>query len=50
MYVMRLEGLKVIHGEGVKSVAGTIEIVLDKAEYQAGDEALALITFPEPVS
>ncbi|UCJ16900.1 alpha-2-macroglobulin family protein [Pseudomonas sp. MM211] len=39
-----------VSGEGVKSVAGTIEIVLDKAEYQAGDEALALITFPEPVS
>ena len=39
-----------VSGEGVKSVAGTIEIVLDKAEYLAGDEALALITFPEPVS
>ncbi|MES2820699.1 MAG: alpha-2-macroglobulin [Pseudomonadota bacterium] len=39
-----------VSGEGIKAVAGTIEIVLDKAEYQAGDEALALITFPEPVS
>lgn len=39
-----------VSGDGVKSVAGTIEIVLDKAEYKAGEEALALITFPEPVS
>lgn len=38
-----------VSGEGVKAVPGTVEIVLDKAEYQAGDEALALITFPEPV-
>ncbi len=38
-----------VSGEGVKAVAGTIEIVLDKPEYKAGDEALALITFPEPV-
>lgn len=37
-------------GEGVKAVPGTVEIVLDKPEYIAGDEALALITFPEPVS
>ncbi|WP_437881689.1 alpha-2-macroglobulin family protein [Pseudomonas sp. LRF_L74] len=39
-----------VSGDGVKAVAGTVEIVLDKAEYHAGDEALALITFPEPVS
>jgi len=38
-----------VSGEGVKAVAGTIEIVLDKPEYKAGEEALALITFPEPV-
>ncbi|GLK89131.1 alpha-2-macroglobulin family protein [Pseudomonas turukhanskensis] len=38
-----------VSGEGVKAVAGTIEIVLDKPDYKAGDEALALITFPEPV-
>lgn len=38
-----------VSGEGVKAVPGTVEIVLDKAEYQAGEEALALITFPEPV-
>ncbi|MCY1260279.1 MG2 domain protein [compost metagenome] len=38
-----------VSGEGVKAVAGTVEIVLDKAEYKTGDEALALITFPEPV-
>jgi uncharacterized protein YfaS (alpha-2-macroglobulin family) len=39
-----------VTGEGVKAVPGTVEIVLDKAEYHAGDEALALITFPEPVN
>ncbi len=39
-----------VTGEGVKAVPGTVEIVLDKPEYKAGDEALALITFPEPVS
>ncbi|WP_236032478.1 alpha-2-macroglobulin family protein [Pseudomonas schmalbachii] len=38
-----------VSGEGVKAVAGTVEIVLDKAEYRSGDEALALITFPEPI-
>ncbi|PAU64439.1 hypothetical protein BZL41_10020 [Pseudomonas sp. PIC25] len=38
-----------VSGEGVKAVAGTVEIVLDKAEYHSGDEAQALITFPEPV-
>jgi alpha-2-macroglobulin len=39
-----------VTGDGVKAVPGTVEIVLDKPEYRAGDEALALITFPEPVS
>ncbi len=39
-----------VTGDGVKAVPGTVEIVLDKAEYTAGDEALALVTFPEPVS
>lgn len=39
-----------VTGEGVKAVPGTVEIVLDKPEYKAGEEALALITFPEPVS
>ncbi|MHC8312595.1 alpha-2-macroglobulin family protein [Pseudomonas sp. GT1P32] len=39
-----------VTGDGVKAVPGTVEIVLDKPEYKAGDEALALITFPEPVS
>lgn len=39
-----------VTGDGVKAVPGTVEIVLDKPEYIAGDEALALITFPEPVS
>ncbi|MHC8317582.1 alpha-2-macroglobulin family protein [Pseudomonas sp. LB3P31] len=39
-----------VTGEGVKAVPGTVEIVLDKPEYRTGDEAMALITFPEPVS
>ncbi|MHC8405587.1 alpha-2-macroglobulin family protein [Pseudomonas sp. TMB3-21] len=39
-----------VTGDGVKAVPGTVEIVFDKAEYKTGDEALALITFPEPVS
>ncbi|MCG6575841.1 alpha-2-macroglobulin family protein [Pseudomonas sp. AF32] len=39
-----------VTGEGIKAVPGTVEIVLDKSEYKAGDEALALITFPEPVT
>ncbi|MGO4323429.1 alpha-2-macroglobulin family protein [Pseudomonas sp. KB_12] len=39
-----------VTGEGIKAVPGTVEIVFDKPEYKTGDEALALITFPEPVS
>ena len=39
-----------VTGEGVKAVPGTVEIVLDKPQYTAGEEAQALITFPEPVS
>ncbi len=39
-----------VTGDGVKAVPGTVEIVLDKPEYKAGDEALALITFPEPIN
>lgn len=38
-----------VSGEGVKAVAGSIDIVLDKSEYKEGENALALITFPEPV-
>jgi len=38
-----------VSGKGIKASPGSIEIVLDKREYQAGDTALALITFPEPV-
>ncbi|HSC83556.1 MAG TPA: alpha-2-macroglobulin family protein, partial [Pseudomonas sp.] len=38
-----------VSGDGVKAVAGTVEVVFDQDEYQAGAEALALITFPEPV-
>ncbi|MBX8474243.1 alpha-2-macroglobulin family protein [Pseudomonas cichorii] len=39
-----------VTGDGVKAVPGTVEIIFDKPEYKVGDEALALITFPEPVS
>ncbi|MBC9252171.1 hypothetical protein A9179_18010 [Pseudomonas alcaligenes] len=38
-----------VSGDGVKAVAGTVEVVFDQDEYQAGAEAQALITFPEPV-
>ncbi len=38
-----------VSGEGVKSVPGTVEVVFDKPEYRTGEEASALITFPEPV-
>lgn len=47
--VLGATGYSVI-GDGVKAVPGTVEILLDKPEYKNGDEALALITFPEPVS
>ncbi len=39
-----------VSGKGIKASPGSIEIVLDKREYQAGDTAQALITFPEPVT
>ncbi|WP_407316691.1 alpha-2-macroglobulin family protein [Pseudomonas sp. nanlin1] len=39
-----------VTGNGVKAAAGTVEVIFDKAEYTVGDEASALITFPEPVS
>jgi alpha-2-macroglobulin len=38
-----------VSGAGVKAVPGSIEIVLDRPEYAAGDTAEALLTFPEPV-
>ena len=38
-----------VSGKGVKAVPGSIGIVLDRAQYRAGDTAEALITFPEPV-
>jgi uncharacterized protein YfaS (alpha-2-macroglobulin family) len=38
-----------VAGDGLKAVKGSIEIVLDRANYKAGDTAQALITFPEPV-
>ncbi|WP_272896777.1 alpha-2-macroglobulin family protein [Aeromonas cavernicola] len=39
-----------VSGAGVTAVPGTVEIVLDKTEYQIGEQAQALITFPEPVA
>jgi uncharacterized protein YfaS (alpha-2-macroglobulin family) len=38
-----------VAGPGVKAVKGSIEIIFDHASYKAGDTAVALITFPEPV-
>lgn len=37
-----------VSGEGMESAPGTIEIHFDKRSYLAGEEAQALITFPEP--
>ncbi len=36
-----------VSGEGV-SRCRTVEVVFDKPEYRTGEEASALITFPEP--
>lgn len=38
-----------VSGPGQKAVSGGVEIVMDKGQYQIGDVAQALITFPEPV-
>jgi uncharacterized protein YfaS (alpha-2-macroglobulin family) len=38
-----------VSGPDMKAAAGSIEMLMDKSEYQAGDTALALLTFPEPV-
>jgi uncharacterized protein YfaS (alpha-2-macroglobulin family) len=38
-----------VAGPGLKTVKGSIEIVLDRGNYKPGDTAEALITFPEPV-
>lgn len=38
-----------VSGEGLKAPAGSIGIVFDKAKYNPGDTAEALVTFPEPV-
>ncbi len=39
-----------VSGPGEKAVPGSVEIVLDKDQYQTGEIAQALITFPEPVN
>lgn len=38
-----------VSGEGQKAPAGSIGIVFDKPQYQAGDTASALVTFPDTV-
>jgi uncharacterized protein YfaS (alpha-2-macroglobulin family) len=38
-----------VAGDGLKAVAGSVEIVFDRDRYQVGDTAEALITFPQPV-
>ncbi|TDR31814.1 alpha-2-macroglobulin family protein [Hydromonas duriensis] len=38
-----------VSGPELKVPVGNIEIVWDKASYQVGDTATALVTFPEPV-
>ncbi|MEK8030019.1 MG2 domain-containing protein [Ideonella sp. DXS29W] len=38
-----------VAGEGLKAPAGSIGIVFDKARYNPGETAEALVTFPEPV-
>ncbi|WP_395790126.1 alpha-2-macroglobulin family protein [Aquimonas sp.] len=39
-----------VSGDGVRASPGSIEIVLDQAEYQHGATAEALLTFPQPVA
>jgi uncharacterized protein YfaS (alpha-2-macroglobulin family) len=38
-----------VSGEGMKAIPGSVEIVFDKEQYQAGETAHALITFPQAV-
>ena len=38
-----------VTGEELQASPGSVEIVLDKPKYQAGETAEALITFPQPV-
>ncbi|MGL4207531.1 MAG: MG2 domain-containing protein, partial [Aeromonadaceae bacterium] len=39
-----------VSGEGMKAAPGAIEVRFDRRSYQAGEEAQALITFPNPVN
>lgn len=39
-----------VSGEGMKSVPGTVQITLDKDQYQIGEQVQALVTFPEAVN
>lgn len=39
-----------VSGAGMQAVPGSVEIVFDKEQYQVGETAHALITFPQPVS
>ncbi len=38
-----------VSGQGVGAPQGSIEIVFDKAQYNPGETARALVTFPQPV-
>lgn len=38
-----------VSGKNVRANIGNVDIVLDKAQYQVGETAQALITFPEPL-
>jgi hypothetical protein len=38
-----------VSGPDMKAAVGSIEMIMDKSEYQVGDTAVALLTFPEPV-
>ncbi|WP_186310803.1 alpha-2-macroglobulin family protein [Paraburkholderia sp. BCC1886] len=38
-----------VAGDGLKAIPGSVEIVFDRARYNIGDTAEALITFPLPV-
>lgn len=39
----------VVGGEGLRARAGTVAITFDRADYQEGEVAEALLSFPEPV-
>ena len=38
-----------VSGDGVKAPTGSVDMVLDRTSYRAGDTAEVLVSFPEPV-